>query len=278
LPPNDQPDPDWFASPQIDQGHLVTRQEISWGPEFGGSEASLKLDRNVNVLPNATPQFDTFNRFVWSQLERWLLSEHNPRAARVTMLTGPVFSASEPVVDGAPMPRQFWKMALSRRPDGTHGLIVDAFVIPQFREGSDEKIGRTVFNTARFRVTVQELEQLTGLDFGAEMRTAETSEAVAVAPRPTRPDKTVYFQFAGMTREEAVRISDQLKERGWQIPGEERTSLAAGQNEVRYGAEADKPAAEMLVEDLKALALKGCCVVKRNPEVAAGTVEVWVSR
>lgn len=281
LPPDVQADPNWFKSDEIDHGHLVTRQEISWGPAFTGNdpELSRKLVGMVNVLTNVAPQFDTFNRYVWSDLEEWILTEHNKRAARVAIFTGPVLEADDPVIDGGRVPRRFWKIAVSRKAPGAPELIVDAFMISQFQEGTNEKIGRTEFMPETFRVKVSEIERVTGLDFGPAVREAMPSDAVD-SPAPAveqRPDVTVYFQFAGMSRNNAVGISNRLKALGWKIPGEERTGAAAKQNEVRYGAETDRAAADILVADLKALGLTRMSA-KRNASIKPGFVEIWVSQ
>jgi hypothetical protein len=89
---------------------------------------------------------------------------------------------------------------------------------------------------------------------------------------------TVYFQFAGMTREDAVAISERMQSLGWKIPGEERTGAAAGQNEVRYGAKADQEAAELLTRDLKAAGVIRMGPAALNPKIKPGMLEIWVSR
>jgi hypothetical protein len=62
---------------------------------------------------------------------------------------------------------------------------------------------------------------------------------------------TVYFQFAGLDRLLAKRISDKIQESGWAIPGEERTSAAIWTNEIRYNSH-DQAKAELLTHDANA--------------------------
>jgi len=95
---------------------------------------------------------------------------------------------------------------------------------------------------------------------------------------PLASSYTVLLQFAGATRESAVSVSTALKAVGWKILGEERTSAAAGQNEVRYGAAADLPAAELVAADLRALGLSAVLSVKINPNIKPGTIEIWISK
>jgi DNA/RNA endonuclease G (NUC1) len=408
VPAAAQPSPSFFAANDIDRGHLVTRQEISWGPYFSGPEAvaATRLQAMVDIYTNVTPQYDTFNQGVWSELERWVLTDHNKNATKVAIFTGPVLTDDDPIIDGVQIPRRFWKIAVSARDDFGGGLIVDAFVIAQI-DGKGDKIGIIHFLPSVFRARVSDIELLTGLDFGQAVRDADQvnqpprkdaaspgdtlaalartldspdadqrasalqkivaairdtalpeeerrkvvaalvdigrSEsiqalspigrrnllsALAEVPRTSwdqpgwsdlratarravgdverraalvqasfdgemrqaldelkrslrlgdPPNVTVEFQFAGMTREEAVEISQRLKALGWKITGEERTGAAAGQNEVRYGAEADKADAELLISDLKALGLAKVCCAKRNPNIKPGFVEIWISR
>jgi DNA/RNA endonuclease G (NUC1) len=404
VPAAAQAEEPFFKAADIDRGHLVTRQEISWGPYFAGDEAvaAPKLQAMVDVYTNVTPQYDTFNRFVWTELERWVLTDHNKNATKVTIFTGPVFTSGDLPIDGVRVPQRFWKIAVSARGDGG-GLVVDAFVVAQVDEKGD-KLDIVRFQPSVFRARVSDIERMTGLDFGRAVRDAdqinqpprndagssgnvlaglastldsptegqkvsalqkiaagirdpaspdaeqrnvvtalvdigrsasigtlsltgwrnlvlvltqvsreswdqpgwselranarrvvadaegratlvlsgETRRAFDELKRRLRlddpPTETVEFQFAGMTREDAVDISQRVKALGWKITGEERTGAAAGQNEVRYGAEADKPDAELLVADLKALGLSKVCCAKRNPTIKPRFLEIWISR
>ncbi|MES0863271.1 hypothetical protein ABLN87_13025 [Ruegeria sp. SCPT10] len=66
---------------------------------------------------------------------------------------------------------------------------------------------------------------------------------------------TVYFQFAGSTRELAEAISERLKAESYILPGEERTSIAAGKHEVRFFFPEDFDQAQKLVEDVNSILL-----------------------
>jgi cell division protein FtsB/energy-coupling factor transporter ATP-binding protein EcfA2 len=60
---------------------------------------------------------------------------------------------------------------------------------------------------------------------------------------------TVYFQYAGGTRIQAQQVSKALQDKGYKIPGEERTVAAAGQREVRYFNDDQKSIAAQLATD-----------------------------
>lgn len=99
-----------------------------------------------------------------------------------------------------------------------------------------------------------------------------------VSAKIERP--TVYFQFAGFSREEAQTISKAIRDRGhWNIPGEERTVKAVDTNEIRYNP-ADKLAVQLLLSEanqaLKTLNINITLVAKENRSVRAGFVEIWI--
>jgi len=66
-----------------------------------------------------------------------------------------------------------------------------------------------------------------------------------------RNKPTVFFQFAGGSRDQAVALSDSLQKQGYTIPGEDRERYASGKHEVRFFHDNDKAAAMRLAEDTK---------------------------
>ena len=117
-------------------------------------------------------------------------------------------------------------------------------------------------------------------------------------PRPTGPQywaqvrviklalPTIYFQFAGGSRDQAKQISAALQDKGYKIPGEERISSAEGQHEVRYFYPGQKPIAQQLANDLNQALRQlgysgkttvgidtGGAVTRSNPD---GKLEVWL--
>ncbi|CAN7218507.1 DNA/RNA non-specific endonuclease [Mesorhizobium sp. LjNodule214] len=412
---NIQADPLWFST-DIARGHLATRDEIAWGPEFRGDDTTTaqRLADVVDVDTNVTPQFDTFNQGAWEGLERWTLTQHNPTARQVTIFSGPVLSDDDPIIGKVQMPRRFWKIAVSAKPTpfqdkSSLELVADAFLLSQFRDGDDNKVDRPkgLPDVNLYRVSVSEIERLTGLSFDAVIHAADQAEIPIIAatagdllakevllldgPAPelrkaitqkivdairdqqlaepeqkkvltalldmasdeamqqvtpagrvnllfvlsqipaeswsrpgwidlmaqgrravadlegsaasgdieigpqasdyleqlkedlnldNSPTQRVLFQFAGMTREAAVGISEALRKLGWHIPGEERTSEAAGQNEVSYNPRSknDRAAAELLAADLRAAGHTGVCCSSPNALIKPGTIEVWLSK
>jgi energy-coupling factor transporter ATP-binding protein EcfA2 len=60
---------------------------------------------------------------------------------------------------------------------------------------------------------------------------------------------TVYFQFAGGSRDQAQQVSKALQDKGYKIPGEERTRDAKDKHEVRYFYAGQKTVATQLATD-----------------------------
>lgn len=85
-----------------------------------------------------------------------------------------------------------------------------------------------------------------------------------VAPTDQRADPsapvadTVFFQFAGVSRDTVQRISGLLAAKGYDMPGEERSPVAQGLHEVRYFFAEDARKAEQLAQDVnRILAAEG---------------------
>ncbi len=161
-----QPDPRWFDG-ELVAAPLASLDDIAWGQDTGSDpgEAGLALSLNVNVLTNATPQRQAFNRGVWAGLEDWVRNQHNPLANRVTIFTGPVFGEASPPGGGAELPVAYWKVAVSAVPTAVKGeardpeFAVDAFLIPRQTDYRE-------FSPDRFRIAIAKLEAMTHLDFG----------------------------------------------------------------------------------------------------------------
>jgi len=178
VPQDMQPAQAWFEGPDIDQGHLVARQEVMWSARPLDDAAAIDevkaASDAVNSYPNVVPQLANFNRGIWAGLEKWTQDEHNPAATKINLYTGPVF-ADDPIVRGGRMPRRFWKIVASRASDGV--LVVDAFLIEQ----SPSSTRPQPFQAETYRVTVAEIERITGLDFGMSLRTARRTERVSAS-------------------------------------------------------------------------------------------------
>ncbi|TDR44903.1 DNA/RNA endonuclease G (NUC1) [Tahibacter aquaticus] len=176
-----QNDAEAFRGSNLQPVPLVSRQEVAWGAlSDDPAEATRELNAIVYTYSNAVPQWPVFRSRVWSRLERWVLTEHNKTASRVSIFSGPVFRDDDPTVGALKLPRSYWKIAVSQPLDSGNRLVVDAFLVPQAPEAVD---AAAEFDPERYRRPVEDIERLTGLDFGALLHApAITASAPELAP------------------------------------------------------------------------------------------------
>ena len=93
---------------------------------------------------------------------RYLLDTAKAEKLRLTVFTGPVFTARDPKFQGTRIPLSFWKVPVFQRPDGSHSA--SAYMISQHE--LVEGILREAFTPVTFQVPIRRISELTGLDFG----------------------------------------------------------------------------------------------------------------
>ena len=146
-----------YADNLLDRGHLVRRQDPNWGP--------LAEQANMDTFhfTNCSPQMAGFNQKNWLDLENYLLDNTRRWQARATVFSGPVFSEADRHYRGVQIPSAFWKVVAFLADDGRPSAT--AYVISQSSE-----LDRLTLLFGRFRTyqrSVLQIEQLTGIDFGA---------------------------------------------------------------------------------------------------------------
>lgn len=158
-----------YAAANTDKGHLTRFKDLSWGAAMA---EAVKSTNDTFHFTNCTLQLDGFNELPsrWQGLEQFLLEQHAKKDERkMIVITGPVLLDSDPSYKNPSMnytariPLAFWKVCCLRRQDGT--LSATGFKMSQeditALPGFEEK-----FDVGMAQVTIQELEDLTGLDFG----------------------------------------------------------------------------------------------------------------
>lgn len=166
-----------YAGNQLDRGHMVRREDVLWGtvPEARcANEATF-------FFANAAPQHQNFNQDEWVTLEDWVLDRATDFSYRLCVFTGPVLRDNDPTLDDLPatlrtayraigqaqIPAAFWKVIVLR--DGTaagEDLSVVAFAMRQSEMWNDKQ-GRQLLHLKVHQVTLEAIEEWTGLDFGA---------------------------------------------------------------------------------------------------------------
>lgn len=115
-----------YAHNEIDRGHLVRRASAVWGDTR--AEAAQANEDSFHYT-NAAPQAAKFNQGaeLWLGLESYLQENAADNSRKITVFTGPIFGANDPVYRGVDIPLQFFKVAvfLYRGELAATGYVVD---------------------------------------------------------------------------------------------------------------------------------------------------------
>ena len=143
--------PTGSATPQdytrsgYDRGHLAPAADMGYS------------DRTMSesfYMSNISPQTPQFNRGIWSKLEKQV-RHFAVKEKRIVVVTGPILPAEKTITIGAnqvTVPEYFYKVIY----DTTSPEKMIAFVLPNQGSNADLR---------SFAVTVDYVEELTGLDF-----------------------------------------------------------------------------------------------------------------
>lgn len=134
-----------YAGSGYDRGHLVPAADLGWSVE--AMEASF-------YYSNMSPQLPAFNRGVWKRLEE-LVRTWAIQYEAVYVVTGPVLSDNLAVIgmNQVAVPSYFYKAILNYTGPDIQAI---GFILPNV--GSKAEL-------QAFAVSIDSLEQLTGLDF-----------------------------------------------------------------------------------------------------------------
>jgi len=165
----------------LDRGHLVRRQDPVWGDELAEGVAA---NNDTFHFTNCAPQHSGFNQspLTWHGLEDHILNNASSHELKVSVFTGPVLADDDPVYRGVALPRRYWKVVVTIREDGSPS--VTAYLLSQEQLIDDLAAEVFTFGAYRtFQVPVLEIEGLTGLGFGDELRAADPLIQRAAAAR-----------------------------------------------------------------------------------------------
>lgn len=186
---------DDYRGSGYDRGHMAPNHAISL---LYGRDAQW----DTFLMTNIVPQKPALNRKLWERLEEVELDHFTQRQGTVWVLSGPIFDSQKDRLRSAwrvEIPDAFYKIYAAPR-DQAPPLML-AFITPQTVRG-DEPLDRYV-------VSVDRVEQLTGLDFFPELpvRAASQVEAdvdaapwdlAAVAQQPSRYDTRKRLDYHGV--------------------------------------------------------------------------------
>ncbi len=196
------------------QGHLTRRQDPLWGHDdnlirFANADTfhvtncapqvgffNMGIAKRENIEGKAKTTKSTNKRtsahaggnLYWRALEEYVLSNARANRGRVCVFTGPVFDdendcdwdRGRPDMKGFKAPREFWKLILRVENKALHAtaLVIDQSPLIDYlpeavRRG--EVIERLPYEKiAKYHASLAELESRTRLDFGKEVRAADT--------------------------------------------------------------------------------------------------------
>jgi endonuclease G len=159
---------DLYATAKTDRGHLTRYLDVAWGDK---KAEALNALADTFHFTNCCLQLSVFNQGKdrWQGIEQYLLEKKAKKEQRrITVLTGPIFKADDPLYRNEFMdysvriPLAFWKVCAIIREDDS--LSATAFVLSQddvtALPGFEE-----AFDVTATQVTIQALEDRTGLRF-----------------------------------------------------------------------------------------------------------------
>lgn len=180
---------DAYSNNPFDRGHLVRRRAPMWGPN------ARRASRDTFAYTNAALQHSTLNQHHWLDLENHILSLARNNKSKITVFTGPVLKETDPTFNnkgkmGKPtqIPTAFWKVMVWNDPD--EGLKSESFIMSQEKQARTGKgqrpRGGHLEDFTPFRIPLDELEELTHLDFGDIIDSPTTQEPM---PMPDTQQK-----------------------------------------------------------------------------------------
>ncbi|MEP0873520.1 DNA/RNA non-specific endonuclease [Trichocoleus desertorum AS-A10] len=155
----------------FDRGHQVRREDPVWGSDREAERANADTFHFTNCCPQES-RFNQQQQY-WQGIENYVLDNAREEDAQLCVFTGPVFAASDPRYREVRIPLQFFKV-IARLERGE--LKATAFLADQSelltrlperlsRRGASEAFG-DLGRVREYQTTVEEIEEITGLDFG----------------------------------------------------------------------------------------------------------------
>lgn len=196
-----------YRANDLDRGHLIRRLDPCWGSKSEAEQAN----RDSMFFPNIAPQHKDLNQKIWLQLEEHILGGTEDADAKISVFVGCLFGDNDPVhkSTGIHVPMGFWKVVASigrtrRGRSNRRVLQAQAFILYQGHLVKPDDL-ELVFGRdfEEYQVTVEELERLTGLDFGI-LRDADT---FAVTPEMRTERRGRMESVSGLS----IDRSDQIK-------------------------------------------------------------------
>jgi endonuclease G, mitochondrial len=186
----------FYAKNPLDRGHLVRRADAAWGAT---KEEAERANIDTFHFTNCSPQHEIFNQQaqankrnlkLWGNLEEHI-SDQVAEGLRISIFNGPVFRPDDRVHRNVQLPRQFYKIVICKKADGSPAAY--GFLLSQASLIEDIGLEGIGFDPGEFKVLqvpISEIERKTKLDFGAirefdtKRRRGGEEGLESVAPQP----------------------------------------------------------------------------------------------
>lgn len=222
----------------FERGHLTRRQDPAWGSD----EAALAADADTFHFTNCAPQIGFFNEgkskrqeearrgigasgaLHWRALEDYVLENAKAQDRLVTVFTGPVLNDAEDIpwrtelFEDFKVPREFWKVVVRVENDtllatalcADQSPLIDQ--LPEARSTGFSDLSKV----RKYQISIPDLETKTGLDFGADVRGADTF-------RPGAEGRRTYASIDDLSLDPPGGEAGPAKESGSSSNGKRRT-------------------------------------------------------
>lgn len=188
-------------STYFDRGHLTRRTDPTWGT----AEEAERANADTFHFTNCSPQHFRFNQSAkyWQGLERYVLENGLLVAeskGRISVFQGPLFDDKIDLwADDVQIPSSFFKIVVWKGAAGLKavGLVVDqSKLLSEARHGVGAPQALPSVDGNHWRVSIEQIEKQAGLDFGNEVRAADT---INVAGQPNVGEARVLIKsFQGI--------------------------------------------------------------------------------
>ena len=142
------------------RGHMTRRMD----PDWGSAKEAILADADTFHATNAAPQVQKFNDGLWGEIEDYVLANCGRDRMRISVFTGPVFSARDPVIHGVQVPLEFWKIVAFIH-DETENLHATGYVSSQAKDVAGLKPTYVFGDFQHQQRPIAAIEALTGLRF-----------------------------------------------------------------------------------------------------------------
>ena len=158
-----------------DKGHMVMRFNNMWGATKAEAD---RAGKDTFIYSNASLQHENLNRDEWRALELNIVREfQHDKNDHLSVFTGPIYGDLDRHVnlsdqDSARVPSGFFKVICYRSKSEVRSERLGVLAFAIFQDAQvlrDKRGGSTIKTERRYQVTISEIQELTGLNFGRQL-------------------------------------------------------------------------------------------------------------